>query len=112
MDSKLSISEAFLADPWGLVLFVINVIGAASYVIAASHGGWVTPQVRELHAETAEPFIWALSVFPICAVFLLLNVAWGAFLIARRQRRRPRSIWWLMTIPIWLVAIAIDFAHH
>ena len=48
------------------------------------------------------------SRFPV--VFLLLNVTWGAFIFARKEWRT--SLLWLSTIPIWLVAVAIDFAHH
>lgn len=92
----------------GLILIALNLIGAVSYVIAASHG-WVVPQERELHSVTGEPYIWALYVFPIWAVYILLNLIWGVYVLARHRRG---GILWLMTIPIWLIAAAIDFAHH
>jgi hypothetical protein len=109
MDSKLSNGEALAAKRRGLVLLVLNFIGAIIYEIAASHG-WVISQEREFHSVTGEPYVWAFYVFPIWAVFLLLNLVWGAFVVARRQWRS--GLWWLTAIQIWLVAMAIDFAHH
>ena len=99
------------AQRWGVVLLVLNFVGAAVYVVRASKG-WVIPREREvgLHSVTGEPYIWALSVLPVCAVFLVLNLAWGAFILARK--RWQSGIFWLLSIPIWLAAVAIDFAHH
>jgi len=81
------------------------------YVVAASHG-WVIPRERAagLDSVTGEPLVWALSVLPISVVFIVLNVTWGAFILAGKQWRT--GLLWLSTIPIWLVAVAIDFAHH
>jgi hypothetical protein len=99
------------AHRWTIVLLVLDFIGAVVYVVAASNG-WVIPQERELglHSVTGEPYVWALFVFPICAVFFMLNLTWGAFILARKQWRS--GIFWLLIIPIWLIAMAIDFAHH
>jgi hypothetical protein len=99
------------AQRWSIVLLVLNFIGAVVYVVRASNG-WVIPQERALglHSVTGEPYIWALSVFPVCAVFLVLNLTWVAFILA--QKRWQSGIFWLSTIPIWLVAVVIDFAHH
>lgn len=96
---------------WGIALLTANVIGALIYVLAASHG-WAIAQERAagLHSVTGEPLVWALYVFPICIAFLLLNLTWGVFILARRQWRT--GVLWLSTIPIWLVAVAIDFVHH
>ena len=96
---------------WSMALLTANVVGAVIYVLVASHG-WVIPQERAagLHSVTGEPFVWALYVLPICIVFLVLNVTWGAFILVRKQWRT--GLLWLSTQPIWLVAIAIDFAHH
>jgi hypothetical protein len=99
------------AQRWSVVLLAFNFIGAVIYVVAASHG-WVIPQEREagLHSVTGEPYVWAGYVFPICAVFLMLNLTWGAFVLGRK--RWQSGIFWLLTIPIWLAAVVIDFAHH
>jgi hypothetical protein len=94
---------------WSVVLLVFNFIGAIFYVYAASHG-WVLPQERALQSVTGEPYVWALYVFPICVVFFVLNLTWGAFILARKQWRT--GVFWLSTIPIWLVAVVIDFIHH
>jgi hypothetical protein len=98
-----------VAQRWGVVLLVLNLVGAVIYVWAASHG-WVLPQERGLHSVTAEPYIWALFVFPVCIVYLVLNATWGAFILARKEWRS--SVLWLSIIPIWLVALVIDFVHH
>ena len=99
------------ARRWGIALLAANLIGAVIYVVAASHG-WVIRQEREagLHSVTGEPYIWALSVLPVCAVFFVLDLAWGAFIIVRRQWQT--GVFWLLLLPIWLAALAIDFAHH
>jgi hypothetical protein len=99
------------AQRWSLALLALNFIGAVVYVVAASNG-WVIPPERELglHSVTGEPFIWALSIFPVCAAFLVLNLTWGGFILARK--RWQSGIFWLLTIPIWLTAVVIDFAHH
>lgn len=101
-----------LAAPrWNIVLLVGNFVGAVIYVVAASHG-WVNSQEQAagIQSVTGEPYVWALWVFPIYAVFLALNLAWGAFILDRKRWRN--GIAWLCTIPIWLAAVAIDFAHH
>lgn len=92
---------------WAVVLLLLNCVGAVVYLWAASHG-WVKPEEREF--VSGEPFIWFLSVLPVCVVFFLLNLGWAAFILARKQWRI--GIFWLVLIPIWLVAVAIDFAHH
>jgi hypothetical protein len=96
---------------WGPILLAINLVGAVCYVIAASNG-WYPAHERALgiHSVTGEPYVWALVVFPIWVVFILLNLIWSAFTVARQQWRR--GIWLLMTIPVWLIAMAIDYAHH
>jgi hypothetical protein len=99
------------AQRWSVALLVLNFIGAVLYVVGASNG-WVIRHEREvgLHPVTGEPYVWALSIFPICAGFLMLNLMWGAFILARK--RWQSGIFWLSTIPIWLAAVVIDFAHH
>ena len=103
--------KSLAARRWSVILLAANFIGAFIYVIAASQA-WVIPQEREagLHSVTGEPFVWAGFVIPIWAVFFLLNLTWGAFIIARRQWQS--GIFWLLTIPVWVVAVAIDFTHH
>jgi hypothetical protein len=97
------------ARPGSLALLVSNVIGAIAYVLLASVS-WAIPQEAGLHSETAEPVVWGLTALPIFAVFSLINLTWGALILARRQWRS--GSWWLVAALIWLVAVAIDFAHH
>jgi len=100
-----------LTQRWSVLLLAANIVGTVIYLVAASHG-WVIPQEREagLHSVTGEPYVWAAYVIPICAAFLVLNLTWGAVIIGRRQWQA--GIFWLLTMPIWVVAVAIDFAHH
>ena len=94
-----------------IALLVVNVIGAVVYLIGVSPS-WAIPQERELgiHSTTGEPFIWALVAFPILGAFSLLNLAWGAHICIKKRWRS--GYFWLMTLPVWLIAVWIDFAHH
>ena len=54
--------------------------------------------------------VWGEYVIPVVAVGALVNLTWIALILRYRQ---IRSAGWLFAAaPIWLVAIAIDFAHH
>ncbi len=97
--------ERVAVQRWGVALLMLNAVGAISYVVLASRG-WATQGIP----VAGEPFVWAISVMPVCAVFLVLNPIWGAFILARKQWRT--GVIWLGIIPIWLVAVGIDFAHH
>ncbi len=97
------------AQRWGVVLLVLNFIGATLYVCLASHA-WAIPREKGLHSETAEPFIWFLFVAPIFTTFFVVNVIWGALILASRRWRS--GYFWLLTALIWLAAAVIDFAHH
>ncbi len=90
-------------------LIVFNLIGAVLYVRLASRG-WAVPQEKGLHSQTAEPFIWFMSVMPIFTIFSLVDGVWGALIVGRRQWRS--GYLWLSTALIWLVAAVIDVAHH
>jgi hypothetical protein len=94
-----------------LAFLVTNVLGTVTYVMASSLG-WTIAQERELgiHSITAEPFIWGMAVLPIWALFLLLNLIWAVIIIRRKQWRDARP--WAVTACVWLVGVAIDFAHH
>jgi hypothetical protein len=95
--------------PTDYALFASNLVGATVYVCLASYA-WAIPQERGLHSQTAEPFIWFLFVAPIFAIFFMIDVIWGIFILARRQG--PKEYPWLLTVLIWVVAAVIDFAHH
>jgi hypothetical protein len=89
----------------------MNLIGSIGYLIAVSPS-WAIPEEREagIHSSTGEPFVWAAFGWPILALFLLLNLSWAAFILAKRQWQE--YLFWLITPSIWLVALWIDFAHH
>ena len=94
------------------VLFMLNVLGAIGYDIAASRGGWKIPEevAAGINVTTGEPFIWALSILPIVATFFVINVAWGASIL--RHRRWRAGCYWVLAVFIWLGAVIIDFRHH
>ncbi len=93
------------------VVLLANVVGAVIYVLRARNG-WVIPEeeANGIHVITSEPMIWALSILPVCVVFLLVNVIWGGTIALRRRWVQGRI--WLVSALIWIVAIGIDFAHH
>jgi hypothetical protein len=96
-----------------IALLVLNMVGATLYVIAASRGGWAIPEERAagIYTTTGEPFVWFSSILPIVATFLVINVAWGAVILARR-RWKGGLFWLLAAAVVWLGAVVIDFAHH
>jgi hypothetical protein len=94
---------------WSYVLLTFNLIGVIVYECLASRS-WAIPRERGLHSETAEPFIWFLSVAPIVAIFFVVNVIWGVLILVRRQWRI--GYLWLLIALIWVLAAVIDFAHH
>lgn len=91
------------------LLVTANIVGVIVYLIASSYS-WALPQERALNATTGEPFVWAAGVLPIWAVFLLVNLIWGGLFIARKHWRSGR--FWLVTGGIWVISVAVDFAHH
>ena len=95
-----------------IALLLLNVVGSILYVVAASRGGWVIPEERAagIHTTTGEPFIWFLSILPIVATFFVINVAWGAVILVRRQGKGGLVL--LLAAVVWLGAVAIDFVHH
>jgi hypothetical protein len=94
-----------------IALLVANVVGAALYVFAASRGGWAIPAERAagIYTTTGEPFVWFLSILPIVAIFLVINVVWTIILV---RRNWSGGRFWLLAAAAWLAAIVIDFAHH
>lgn len=105
----LATGRSFTGKRCSVALLVTNFIGAALYVFMSS-SAWAIPEEHGLVPISGEPFVWAIAVFPIWGLFILLNLIWGAFIIARKKWWGGR--FWLLTIPIWLVAAIIDFAHH
>ena len=92
-----------------VALVMLNAFGAFGYVSRASLA-WRIPQEQGLDSITGEPIIWAMSVLPIVAVFLPVNLTWGSVILSYRQWQSGRL--WFLAVLIWLAAIAIDFAHH
>ena len=85
-----------------------NAVGIALYLMLASRG-WRIPQEHGMVPATGEPFVWVLAL-PVLGVFFLADVVWGGLLL--RGRESKRTLWWLVTAAVWLLAIAIDFSRH
>ena len=92
-----------------LTLLVLNAVGATVYVFRASHG-WAIPEEHGVVPITGEPFVWFAGIFPVVAIFFVLNSAWVALIVARRRWRSGR--FWLLAALCWLIAVWVDFAHH
>jgi hypothetical protein len=94
----------------GAFLLVVNIVGICAYLWRVSFA-WVNPQERAMGIPiTGEPFVWAAALLPIVEIFFPLNMGWGALIIVRRQWESGR--YWLLVAMLWLIAVAIDFAHH
>jgi hypothetical protein len=107
-DSSLA-ARVGLTQRANAILLGVNLAGALLYVWRSSFS-WAISQEKGLNSTTGEPFIWALAVLPVLAVALLVNMSWGVMILRQRQWSSGRL--WLLVGLIWLVAIAIDFAHH
>lgn len=94
-----------------VAILLANVLGTPLYLLGARHA-WVIPEEKAIgiSATTGEPFVWASFVWPVWGVFLALNLAWGAMIVARRRWLDGRI--WLMAFFIWVVAVIIDFTHR
>lgn len=94
----------------GMIL-VANALGAVLYLLGARHA-WVIPEenANGIHAITGEPFVWGAFVLPVWSVFLVLNLAWGSMILARRRWLDGHM--WLIAFLIWVIAVFIDFTHH
>jgi hypothetical protein len=94
-----------------VAILLANVLGVAIYLLGARYA-WVIPEeaANGIHTITGEPFVWASFVLPVWIVFLVINLAWGSIIVARRRWLDGRI--WLMTFFVWIVAVIVDFAHH
>jgi len=103
--------DAVLSLQGSIVFTVLNLIGAIIFIARASVA-WAIPAERAagIYSVTGEPFVWAISIFPVVLIFSLLNLGWTA-LILRRKAWRSGSFWLLSTV-IWFAALWIDNAHH
>lgn len=96
------------------IFVVVNIIGCALYLVAASFG-WVEPEVAEIPgASGGGALVWFLFAVPIFLLFFLGNI--GVFVWSCVQRYM-RGAWflskWSMVVPfIWLLAVFVDFSRH
>jgi hypothetical protein len=94
-----------------VAILVANVLGIVIYLLGARHA-WAIPEEKAngIHTITGEPFVWALFVFPVWIVFLVINLVWGSMIVARKSWLDGRL--WLAASFIWIVAVIVDFRHH
>ncbi len=104
--SSRAASRSEMVQKAGQPLLVANAVGALIYLVRVSDSWRDQPELP----ITGEPFVWFGALLPIAAIFLPLNAAWGAFIVRFRQWQSGRL--WMWTALLWIVAIAIDFAHH
>lgn len=91
-----------------------NAIGAAAFLIVAAIS-WTEPELRDIPgASGGSPFVWFFTAIPIVLLFMLLNgvvVLW-AYLVRRKRGVWPVSKFLWLSLPVWLLALVIDSAHH
>jgi len=94
------------------VLAAANLVGVGLYLWRAS-SAWAIPEERAagITVVTGEPFIWALAVAPVWAVFGVVNACWAFAVLAAPPRRRDARVVLAVAV-VWAVAILVDFAHH
>jgi hypothetical protein len=104
--------KTFTQEQVSIAPLIMNVVGIACYLFMASRGGWKIPeeQAQGINVTTGEPFIWAIGVFPIYALFFLMDLSWAVFILIKRNWKNGRL--WLVNLFFWFVAVWIDFAHH
>jgi len=94
-------------------MIVLNVIGAVICLAFTLLLTWNIPAERAMgidsSADTGQGVVWALLVIPIYAVYLILNLAWGGFIVACRNERGARFCF--LALMVWIVATLIDFAR-
>jgi hypothetical protein len=100
-----------LAHRRTVVLIALNLLGSIGYLIAVS-ASWAIPVEREngIYSATGEPLVWAVSGWPILALFFVVNLAWAGFILLKTKWHESR--FWLIAALVWLLALWIDFAHH
>src|SRR6202035_5023259 len=78
------------AQRWGIVLLVLNFIGAVVYVVRASNG-WVIPRERELglHSVTGEPCLG------FCCYTDLYDLLHGKFCLGWTHSCPPTVAKWI-----------------
>lgn len=96
------------AKPRDIIFMAANAAGIVLYLVLASRG-WRIPQENGIVPATGEPFVWALAL-PALGAFVLADIVWGRLLL--RDRNSKGTVWWLVTVVVWLVAIGIDFSRH
>ena len=95
-----------------LALLATNIIGALIYLRGTSFSWYIREEHRlGICSVAGEPVIWALAAFPAFAIFFVLNLVWGIFILRRRDWRWGGRLW-LLTALFWIITVWIDFAHH
>lgn len=92
----------------------VNAIGVAAFLVAASQT-WVEPEVADVPgASGGGPLVWGLEALSIFVAFVLLNLCalvW-VYLIRRHSASRSIGLAAMVSLPVWLIAFAVDHLRH
>jgi len=86
-----------------------NIIGFGIYLYFASK---LWPLPEDAGADLAgNPIVWGLTVFPVFAVCLLINIVWLALIVlGGRKGKGWRSMRaWLLVMVAWVLVYRLDF---
>lgn len=95
--------------PW----IVINLVGMIVYLYFSSWG-WPVSGEQGFIGGAGDPIVWALSVFPVLVICLLVNIGW----LIRLSLEIYRHGGWasvpifLIVATLWAASIEIDHLHE
>jgi hypothetical protein len=103
-------SPRFLGIAW----LAINALGAGIFLTVAS-SFWTEPEVAGLPGASGGAAIgWFFLAVPVFCLFVLLHIGvivWAS-LVRRKRGKWPISNLFWASLPIWLLALLVDNAHH
>ena len=106
--------EAFASAITGRFMVGSEYCFASLFLYVASDT-WIEPDLAEIPGASGDAgLVWFVSAGPFLAAATLLNLivlAWCSVLYVRREAWPVSWLAWLM-VPIWLVTLWFDNAHH
>lgn len=88
-----------------LIWLLPNILGTTAYLCLSS-STWVHPE--EPVGGPGDPIIWMLTVFPVIAACLILNVIWIIRISLNRGQRSRQAVVWLLMALAWYAAHRYD----
>ena len=96
-------------------LILLNAAVAAWYLWLGHSWWWIQPELQSIPgASGGAPVIWFIATAYIFGAMVLVDGAILGWHLHRVKRRKSKllgaaALW---AIPLWLVTVVIDFAHH